>query len=504
MMTLTANLNGRMEGLPPIDPDSGLVNAIIDTPLNSRCKYRYAGDVGLFRLGKILPLGSSFPYDFGFIPSTAAGDGDPLDILVILNEPVAIGCIVSVRLLGVLKADQTERDGKTIPNHRLLGVVETEFNPPEFHSLEDLGQQRLDEIAHFFKSYNEIEGKRFEPTGYAGTEEALRLIELSRLPRQGDACQRTPPAGKPQNKQSASQPRRGNGFRLKPDESAKKGMRRIIRRQSERALKELEQARSGKEDRIHDLRKRFKKLRAALRLLRGDITKRKYRDQNVTFRDAAHSFNEVRDARVLVDSLQQLSKHCGGKLPEAPVAQLNGLLQERAREAQRRLLDSDETFDSVSKALKTASHRVRSLHLDADNWQDLRGGLERVYQQCFDAFGAVAIDQSTENLHEWRKQLKYFWYQLQILESVWSDGMAEFGESVRQLTTLLGDDHDLAVLQKTLNELSAKFKDRRQAATFLPVIDEQREKLQTQAMNIGHRVFLGANGIERVIGAFES
>jgi hypothetical protein len=82
--------------------------------------------------------------------------------------------------------------------------------------------------------------------------------------------------------------------------------------------------------------------------------------------------------------------------------------------------------------------------------------------------------------------------------------MAEFGESVHQLTTLLGDDHDLAVLQKTLNELSAKFKDRRQAAMFLPVIDEQREKLQAQAMNIGHRVFLDANGLQRVLGECES
>jgi inorganic pyrophosphatase len=166
--------------LDAIDPDSGLVNVIIDTPRGSRCKYKYDEKAGLFRLGKLLPLGASFPYDFGFIPATRGDDGDPLDVLVLLDEPVFVGCVVPVRLIGVLEAEQTEQGGEKIRNDRLLGVVETPYNPPEVRSLDELSGQRLDEIEHFFVSYNEMEGRRFRPTGRHGPNRAERLLEEGR------------------------------------------------------------------------------------------------------------------------------------------------------------------------------------------------------------------------------------------------------------------------------------------------------------------------------------
>jgi inorganic pyrophosphatase len=162
------------------DGDSGLVNVVIDTPRGSRCKYKYDEKAGVFRLGKLLPLGASFPYDFGFIPSTRGEDGDALDVLVLLDEPVALGGVVPVRLIGVLQAEQTEKGGETVRNDRLLGVVETPYNPPEVRSLAELHKQRVDEIEHFFVSYNEMEGRRFRPTGRHGPDQAERLLEEGR------------------------------------------------------------------------------------------------------------------------------------------------------------------------------------------------------------------------------------------------------------------------------------------------------------------------------------
>jgi inorganic pyrophosphatase len=89
--------------------DTGLVNLIVDTPKGSRNKFRYDSDLGLFRLGKVLPLGMAFPYDFGFIPSTLAEDGDPLDVLLLADEPAFPGCLVGARLLGVFEAEQRKR-----------------------------------------------------------------------------------------------------------------------------------------------------------------------------------------------------------------------------------------------------------------------------------------------------------------------------------------------------------------------------------------------------------
>jgi inorganic pyrophosphatase len=168
--------------LPARNPDSGLLNLIVDTPKGCRNKYKYDEKHGLWRLSKVLPLGASFPFDFGFIPSTRGEDGDPIDALVLLEERAFPGCIVPARLIGVLEAEQTEQ-GKTVRNDRLVTVVETPYNPPTFHSLQELNSQCLDEIEHFFISYNQMEGRQFKPLGRHGPEKAQEMIEAALLTR---------------------------------------------------------------------------------------------------------------------------------------------------------------------------------------------------------------------------------------------------------------------------------------------------------------------------------
>lgn len=160
------------------NPDSGLLNVIVDTPKGSRNKYKYDEKDGLWRLSKVLPLGASFPFDFGFIPSTRGGDGDPLDVLVLSDEPAFPGCIMPARLIGILEAEQTQ-EGKTIRNDRLIAVLETPSNPPAFRALEELSPQRLAEIEHFFISYNEMEGRQFKPLGRHGPERAQKVMEAA-------------------------------------------------------------------------------------------------------------------------------------------------------------------------------------------------------------------------------------------------------------------------------------------------------------------------------------
>ncbi len=162
--------------ISPVD-STGRVTAVIDTPKGSRGKYKYAPESGLFRLNKLLPVGAYFPYNFGFIPNTQAEDGDALDVLVIMDEPVHIGAILSVRVIGVLKAEQTETDGQTFRNDRLLAVLDTAVNPAEYNHYRELPPRRLDEIEHFFRSYNLMEGRAFKSLGTGGPQEAMGLIE---------------------------------------------------------------------------------------------------------------------------------------------------------------------------------------------------------------------------------------------------------------------------------------------------------------------------------------
>jgi inorganic pyrophosphatase len=165
----------KLEYVRACEPDSQLVRVIIDTPKGSRNKYTYDAILGLYRLSKVLPLGLAFPYDFGFIPSTQAEDGDPLDVLVLGEDALFPGCLVTVQLIGVIQAEQTEH-GKTFRNDRLLGAIETSVNLPVFQTIEDLQPERLDEIEAFFMAYNHLEGRHFTPLGRHGPALAARLL----------------------------------------------------------------------------------------------------------------------------------------------------------------------------------------------------------------------------------------------------------------------------------------------------------------------------------------
>lgn len=158
-------------------PDSNELNAIIETPKGSRNKYDYDEEYHLFKLGGVLPLGAVFPFDFGFIPSTLGGDGDPLDILLLMDEPAFPGCLVRARLVAVIEAEQTERDGETMRNDRLIAVATDSHTHRGIRTLADIAGDLLDEIEHFFVSYNQIKGKKFNPLGRFGPVKAARLIE---------------------------------------------------------------------------------------------------------------------------------------------------------------------------------------------------------------------------------------------------------------------------------------------------------------------------------------
>ncbi len=162
--------------LPALADSSTDTHVIIDTPKGSRNKYKFDDEHGIFKLGGVLPAGAVFPFDFGFVPSTMGGDGDPLDVLVLMDEPAFAGCVIEARLIGVIEAEQTE-DGETARNDRLIAVAATARNHQDVVSLDQLSENLLKEIEHFFVSYNEIKGKRFRPLGRHGPERAAELIE---------------------------------------------------------------------------------------------------------------------------------------------------------------------------------------------------------------------------------------------------------------------------------------------------------------------------------------
>src|SRR5919202_2715942 len=162
--------------VPPFDADSGELQVLIETPKGSRNNFKFDERLRMFRLSGVLPMGAVFPFDFGFVPATVADDGDPLDVLVLMDEPAFPGCVVLVRLLGVVEAEQTE-DGKTERNDRLIGVAAQSRDHQDLQSLDDLNANLVHEIEHFFVSYNSAKGKGFRTLGRRGPDVARRFVE---------------------------------------------------------------------------------------------------------------------------------------------------------------------------------------------------------------------------------------------------------------------------------------------------------------------------------------
>jgi inorganic pyrophosphatase len=150
--------------------------AIIETPKGCRNKFDYDSDSGLFMLGGLLPEGMMFPFDFGFIPSTLGGDGDPLDILVLMDAPAHVGCLIEVRIIGIIQAEQTE-DGKTESNDRLLGVAIHSYDHEDLDSIDGVSKTLLDQLEAFFISYNKQRGKKFKVTGTGGPAKAVKFLK---------------------------------------------------------------------------------------------------------------------------------------------------------------------------------------------------------------------------------------------------------------------------------------------------------------------------------------
>jgi inorganic pyrophosphatase len=149
---------------------------IIETPKGRRSKFDYDPNTRLFALGGLLPEGLAFPFDFGFVPSTLGGDGDPLDVMVLMDEPAHVGCVLQVRLIGVIEAEQLE-DGKTVRNDRLLAVATHSYSHEDVLSLDQAPGSLLDQIEAFFVSYNKSRGKKFRIRARHGPKRAARVLE---------------------------------------------------------------------------------------------------------------------------------------------------------------------------------------------------------------------------------------------------------------------------------------------------------------------------------------
>jgi CHAD domain-containing protein len=261
-------------------------------------------------------------------------------------------------------------------------------------------------------------------------------------------------------------------YRLKKREPVPEGIARIARGRIDHALEALKDA---SEEGVHDARKDMKKLRALLRLVRGEIGEEVFRREADTFRDAARELSGVRDADVMLATVADLEERYEAEV--GPVRQAVEAHRIRTTGGGR-----ERAAQAATEILSEARGRVDDWPLERDGFAVFEDGLRRTYRRGRRDWRAAAEDPSSEHLHEWRKRVKDLWYQCSILERSWKPVMSALADEAHELSDRLGDDHDLAVL----SEFGAE--------SLEPLIARRREELRDEALIYGARLYADKPG----------
>jgi inorganic pyrophosphatase len=158
------------------EDDSEIVQVVIETPKGSRNKYAFDSKQRVFELKKVLPAGMAFPYDFGFLPRTLGEDGDPLDVLVLMDEPAFPGCVLKCRLIGIIEGKQGTKK-KTERNDRIVAVEKENHSFADIKVIDDLGREFISELEQFFVNYHQLSDEQFKVIKVRGPKEARKRIK---------------------------------------------------------------------------------------------------------------------------------------------------------------------------------------------------------------------------------------------------------------------------------------------------------------------------------------
>jgi CHAD domain-containing protein len=272
---------------------------------------------------------------------------------------------------------------------------------------------------------------------------------------------------------------------LRHDESGLPGVRRILQEWIAAAGASLHKKKVT-DVHIHDARKQLKKARAALRLLRDAIGQLAYRRENDALRDAARPLGVARDSKVLITALDDLVERYA---PATQSLKLDKFRRELRKElAAARQSITATLINKQRKALHEASSRIEGWRINGEEWQVIGAGLERIYRGGKKAMNVAARSHASEELHDWRKQVKYFRHQLQILEPSWPGLLGELAAQAHKLADQLGEDHDLAVLRQKISSHAGAFETRDRDA-LVAMLDRRRKQLQGRAFKLGARIF---------------
>ncbi len=262
-------------------------------------------------------------------------------------------------------------------------------------------------------------------------------------------------------------------------------IRRLVRERLDRAGKQLDYPPERREEGIHEARKRFKEIRAVLRLARAGLGDR-YVVENRWYRDAARTLSEARDAQAAIETWEKLQ----ARFPALAAALEGEALQDRLQRRLQRLSHREGRGEQARlqtlRGLPAARERVARWHFNVSGFEVIADGLERTYRQGRRCMFLACEGNGDEVVnHEWRKRVKDLWYHTRLLSPVWHEAMHVREGALKSLSDLLGDDHDLAVFEQLRRERPRLFGSKAFSAMIGERIVVRKTELHRNACDLG-------------------
>jgi CHAD domain-containing protein len=277
-------------------------------------------------------------------------------------------------------------------------------------------------------------------------------------------------------------------FRLKANEPVEDGIKRIVLEQVGRAVAEIGDERLARDDAVHRVRKRCKKIRAVARLVRP-VFGSHYAFENAFFRDAADELAGLRDAQILLKTYDTVTGAGGKEIDRRHFAPLRWKLVQHCKKVAQDTAAQDERLRKVRSRFREARERIAGWKLKADGFDAVEEGLLETYARGRKAMQLAYQKLDETTFHEWRKRVMYHRYHVRLLRNLWQPLLQPLRHELEALSDLLGDDHDLAVLRAALSGKPDVFGNVKDLGPLLGLIDRRSAELRANIRPLGERVY---------------
>lgn len=278
------------------------------------------------------------------------------------------------------------------------------------------------------------------------------------------------------------------GYVFSRQESIAANINRILSEQVNAAIESLENSGELKEETIHEVRKRIKKIRALFRLVRTELDEEVFRRENRYYRRIGHQLSHVRDATVMIQTVEKLRQAHPDALSHTVFVALRNALALKQAQVSQEFFDDETKIGEVADALRQASLQIPGLSKHPNAFSVLGPNLKGIYRRGRKALRVATQEPSSHNFHELRKEVKTLWYHTLLLKPIWPGLFGAYGQELGRLGELLGDDHDFGVLAEEIESGRLVVRNNKSKETVVQLLHGQRTQLQEQIYPLANRL----------------